>query len=241
MPDPIFTNPRLVQIYDAFDGKRDDLDLYIGIAKELKARSVLDVGCGTGTLACLLSARGFEVTAIDPAQASLAIARQKPDAEKVRWVLGEAHQLPLLHVDLAVMTGNVAQVFLTESAWLETLSAIRKALRTGGHIVFETRDPAQKAWLNWNREKSYQRVNIPHIGYVEGWCESTHIAQGIVSFRWTYVFESSGDSLTSDSTLRFREKEDVMAALAQTGFASIELRDAPDRPHQEFVFIARAA
>jgi pimeloyl-ACP methyl ester carboxylesterase len=39
------------------------------------------------------------------------------------------------------MTGNVAQVFRGDEAWAATLRAIRKALRPGGRLVFESRDP----------------------------------------------------------------------------------------------------
>ena len=48
---------------------------------ELAARSVLDVGCGTGTFACLLAQRGIDVIGVDPAGASLDIARRKPYAD----------------------------------------------------------------------------------------------------------------------------------------------------------------
>ncbi|MBA3279296.1 MAG: class I SAM-dependent methyltransferase, partial [Geodermatophilaceae bacterium] len=53
MADNIFEHPRLVAIYDALDPDRSDLDAYAAIADELGARSVLDVGCGTGTFALL--------------------------------------------------------------------------------------------------------------------------------------------------------------------------------------------
>jgi 2-polyprenyl-3-methyl-5-hydroxy-6-metoxy-1,4-benzoquinol methylase len=33
------------------------------------ARSVLDVGCGTGSFACMLAQRGIEVVGVDPAAA----------------------------------------------------------------------------------------------------------------------------------------------------------------------------
>jgi hypothetical protein len=61
----------------------------------------------------------------------------------------------------------------------------------------------------------------------------------LVSFRSTRVFASDGAVLTSDSTLRFRERAEIEASLAASGFEVTEVRDAPDRPGREFVFIAR--
>lgn len=238
MPDPLFTDSRLVSIYDNFDGQRADLDHYVSIVSELKAKSVLDVGCGTGSLACLLSERGIQVTGVDPAQASLDFARKKENAHKVRWILGDATTLPPLAVDLALMTGNVAQVFLTDQAWEQTLTGIRQALHPHGRFVFEVRNPAHKAWLEWTREKSYQRLSIPGIGFVKAWCEVTDITNELVSFRWTYIFESEDQTLTSDSTLRFREREDIEYSLKKCGYIAEEIREAPDRPGKEFVFIA---
>jgi 2-polyprenyl-3-methyl-5-hydroxy-6-metoxy-1,4-benzoquinol methylase len=77
VPDAIFAHPRLAQVYDAFDGPRDDLAAYLAIAQELNADNVLDVGCGTGSLAVLLARTGRTVVAVDPAAASLGVARAK--------------------------------------------------------------------------------------------------------------------------------------------------------------------
>lgn len=84
MPDAIFDDPRLAQVYDPLDPDRSDLDVYVALAIELGARSVLDLGCGTGTFACMLARRN-RVTAVDPAQASLDVARAKPGADLVDW------------------------------------------------------------------------------------------------------------------------------------------------------------
>jgi SAM-dependent methyltransferase len=140
------------------------------------ARSVLDIGCGTGTFACLLANRGLAVTAVDPAAASLAVARTKPGADRVRWIHGYAPDLPALQVDLATMTANVAQVFLTDEDWAATLHAAHAALRPGGHLAFETRDPAAKAWLDWNRDQSHRHTVIPPVGDVETWVDVIDIA-----------------------------------------------------------------
>ena len=238
MADAIFEDPRLAAMYDALDPDRSDLDVYRAIADELGARRVLDVGCGTGTFALLLADNGLEVTGVDPANASLDVARAKRGAERVRWILGDATALPPLEVDLATMTGNVAQAIVDESVWDGTLRGVYNALRPGGYLVFETRDPAYEAWREWTRAASHEVTEIDGIGAVENWAELTAVDLPVVSFRWTFVFPD-GDVLTSESTLRFRERDQVQATLVAHGYVVDDVRGAPDRPGREFVFFAR--
>ncbi len=238
MADAIFEDPRLAAMYDELDPDRSDLDAYLAIVDELGARRVLDVGCGTGTFALLLADRGLDVTGLDPASASLDVARSKPGAERVRWIHGDAMALPPLDVDLATMTGNAAQAIVDESVWEGTLRGAREALRPGGHLVFETRDPAREAWREWTRAESYEVTEIEGVGAVENWAELTAVSLPLVRFRWTFVLPD-GDVLTSDSTLRFRERDEVQAGLVAHGYVVDDVRDAPDRPGRELVFFAR--
>jgi len=241
VPDAIFSEPRLAEVYDPLDHDRSDLDVYAAMAEEFAVRSVLDVGCGTGTFACLLAARGLAVTAVDPAAASLAVAGRKPGAGAVRWLHGDITTLPALQVDLVTMTGNVAQVFLTDQEWADTLGAAREALRPGGRLVFESRDPEKQAWLEWNQDRSYRRVVIPGVGPVETWVDLTGVEGSLIRFRTTFVFASDGAVLTSSSALRFRSRGELTSSLAAAELVVDEVRDAPDRPGREFVFIARRA
>jgi SAM-dependent methyltransferase len=234
VPDAIFDDPRLAQLYDAFDGPRADLDAYVAIVKELGAQHVLDVGCGTGNLALVLAERELMVDAVDPAAASLAVARTKRGAHWVAWHHGDASDLPPVGADLALMTGNVAQVFLTDEEWAGALRSIRAALRPGGHLVFETRRPEFRAWEQWVSDPA--EVTIDDVTQHR---EVTEVRLPYVSFRFTYRF-ADGSVVTSDSTLRFRSQAEVEASLAEQGFRVLDVRQAPDRPGREFVFIATA-
>ncbi|HEY8984461.1 MAG TPA: class I SAM-dependent methyltransferase [Streptomyces sp.] len=240
MTDEQYTNPRLAALYDPLERDRPDLDAYLSLSKELRAHQILDVGCGTGTLALLLTRQGHSVTGVDPARASLDIARAKPGADQVRWLHGDATTLPTLSVDLAVMTGNAAQAVVDEDLWTATLRGVRAALRPGGWFVFETRDPARRAWEEWTPEKSRRTVRIPGTGEVETWYEVTDVRWPLVTFRTVYILTSTGETLLSESTLRFREQDEVTATLTASGFDVEEIRDAPDRPGKEFVFLARS-
>ncbi|MGW0795449.1 class I SAM-dependent methyltransferase [Streptomyces sp. NPDC002692] len=239
MADDCFAHPRLAAIYDPLEPDRGDLDAYVRMAEEFRARQVLDIGCGTGVFALLLAARGIEVVGIDPAPASIVVARGKPGGERVRWICGEAADLPPLQVDLATMTANVAQAIVDPHGWQETLRGARQALRPGGRLVFETRDPAARAWEQWTRAYSYRVSEIPGAGSVEYWVELLDVSAPLVTFRQVYVFASDGQVLTSDSTLRFRERNEVERDLITHGFVLDDVREAPDRPGREFVFVAR--
>jgi SAM-dependent methyltransferase len=234
-----FDHPVIASLHDTFDGDRRDLGLYLQIAEELGARSVVDIGCGTGVLALLLAERGLDVVGVDPAGEMLNVARAKPGADRVRWVHGDATMVPALQMDLATMTGNVAQVFVTDAAWSDALASARNALRLGGTLVFETRVPARGAWERWTREHSYSRIEVPGIGLVEDWVQLDDVALPLVTFTSMTVLPD-GSELDVVSTLRFRERGEIETSLRDAGFELADVRDAPDRPGHEWVFMAHA-
>ncbi|HEX5729149.1 class I SAM-dependent methyltransferase [Microbacterium sp.] len=237
MPDAIFADPRLARLYDLFESERRDLDAYLSIAAEFGAHRVLDVGCGTGVFALMLADRGHEVVGVDPAAASVDVARAKPGAGRIRFLVGDASTLPPLRVDLATMTGNVAQVFLTDADWMATLRGIHGALRPGGRLVFESRDPARRVWEDWIRDWSPVRLEIDGLGVVESWAEVTRVNGASVTFEGAVTLPD-GTVVPTSSTLRFRERDELETTLADAGFTVDEVRQAADRPGLEFVFVA---
>ena len=239
MPDALFAEPKLAEIYDLLDSPdRPDLVPYLAMADEFHAHSIIDLGCGTGNLACRLGARGFDVVGVDPAAASLDVAQRKAGGDRVRWINGTAAQLKGLDADLITMTGNVAQVFISDEEWMATLRACHAALRPGGRLVFEVRDPAREAWKGWNRGQSYKTIEAPGIGTVESWSDLVNVQLPLVSFRHTFVFHKDRSVMTSESTLRFRTRSEIAETLSHAQLTVESVRDAPDRPGLEFVFIA---
>jgi hypothetical protein len=104
--------------------------------------------------------------------------------------------------------------------------------------VFETRRPAYRAWAERAADSDRTTLDIPGTGPVERSLEITDVSLPFVSFRYTYRFGADGAVVTSDSTLRFRDRGEVESQLAAAGYQVLDVRDAPDRPGREFVFIA---
>jgi hypothetical protein len=143
-----------------------------------------------------------------------------------------------MRVDLAVMTGNVAQVFLTDAAWHDALTGVRHALAPGGHLVFETRNLEYRAWEKWASDPAIESIEIDGVGVVTQRRDVTDIALPLVSFRHAYTFPD-GTEITSDSTLRFRDPDEIAASLDAVSYTLVDRRDAPDRPGAENIYIAQ--
>ena len=212
-----YVDPRLVELYDHDNPRGDDTDFYVRLAADLGAHQIIDLGCGTGQLTRELAVDGRDVAGVDPAPAMLAVARRQPGADRVQWVEGDSSALGTEKADLVVMTGNVAQVFLDDSEWVATLRAIHGALRPGGHLAFESRNPDDRAWERWNRDTTYEQIDSPN-GPMECWLELVSVANGRVCFEGHNVFSATGEVLVASDELRFRSRAEVTESLTAAGF-----------------------
>ncbi len=181
---------------------------------------------------------------VDPSPVMLEVARQKPGAESVQWVQGDAGQLGTPGADLAIMSGHVAQFILADADWLESLAGVNEALRPGGYLAFETRDPRAQEWKRWTARKRII-LDTPY-GPIESWTEVTHVDGDVVYAVGHRRLLESSEELVSPFALRFRSEELLRQSLAVSGFSVEDVfGDWDRRPsgpgERELIVIAKSS
>lgn len=171
--DP-YGDAELVTLYDSDNPGGRDHAFYRALADELGATTVVDLGCGTGLLTRSFAAPGRTVVGVDPSATMLDFARRQPRAGGVRWILGDATALPGSgDVDLVVCTGNAIQHISTEE--LPTaLIHIAGALRPGGIVSFESRNPSFREWERRTPQATVGERETP-FGHLREWLEVTSV------------------------------------------------------------------
>lgn len=110
----------------------------------IPVRSVLDLACGTGTIACLLAERGYEVIATDGSEEMLTQAAAKAAGlEAPPLFLHQAMpRLRLLQPVDAVVSTLDSLNYLTRAGDLrETFRRVYRWLRPGGQFIFDVNTP----------------------------------------------------------------------------------------------------
>jgi SAM-dependent methyltransferase len=134
-------------LYDRFYRDKDysfECDLIESVFKKfnISPRTILDLGCGTGSHALILAKRGFCVTGVDRSAHMLEIAGKKARAEKldITFIQQDISQLKLepgTSFD-AVISMFAVIGYLTENHQLaQTFGNIRRCLQPGGVFLFD--------------------------------------------------------------------------------------------------------
>ena len=118
----------------------------------IPVRSVLDLACGTGTIACLLAERGYQVTATDGSEEMLTQAMRKAAALPGQPPLFLHQTMPRLHllepVDAVVSTLDSLNYLTRERDLRETLRRVYRVLRPGGAFLFDVNTPYKLRRMN---------------------------------------------------------------------------------------------
>jgi SAM-dependent methyltransferase len=221
LDEPIaeFSDPRLVAIYDTVNAYEPNTQprFYRDLAAELRAHSIIDVGCGTGLITCDLAQQGYHLIGLDPEPAMVEAARQRSGGENVQWIVGDVTELGELNADLAIMSGHVAQFFLTDGSWGSALRSMHDVLRPGGHLAFETRNPDAREWGRWTPD-ARSTFTDPVVGQIETWVEFSDLQGEVVTCVDHYVIGKTRKELTSAVKLRFRSEANLRQSIVAAGF-----------------------
>lgn len=247
-----FYDPKLVAVYNTVCALGDEKQFYIKLAKDLSAKTIVDLGCGTGLLTIELAKLGYQMIGLEPSELMLDVARKNSQGLEIDWIQGDAASLKEFNADLLIMTGHVAQFHIEKEQWESALRSIYNTLKPGGYLAFESRNPAVQPWNNPSQENNtdwyapnFQKTfNDPKEGEIEYRGKLIEVDGQKVTSEGHYLFTRNSEELTSKNTLIFRSREEIEQSLKDAGFSIKKVYGNWDwseanSDSPEFIFIAK--
>ncbi|MCL1696906.1 class I SAM-dependent methyltransferase [Lysinibacillus sp. BPa_S21] len=211
-------------VYDQINSRGKDNEFFLALLKKVNGKEIADLGCGTGRLTTHFAQAGYYITAIDPNAEAIERAKSKEYADEVTWIVGDSSNLQSNTFDVVIMTANVAQVFLTDESWQHVISNVYRALKPGGHFIFDTRNPLAKEWEHWQKDDKPDVAKDEVSGDpLEIWSEYEGFVGDIFTFYEIVKNARTDEVLIHEKMqLRFRTQEEIYESLYQVGFSQIQ-------------------
>lgn len=207
--------------------------------------TVLDLACGTGTIACLLTQRGYQVTATDGSEEMLTQAMQKAAALPGQPPLFLHQAMPRLRllepVDAAVSTLDSLNYLTGEKALAETLRRVRRWVKPGGLFVFDVNTPYKLRRMDGQvyLDETEESLCVWRTFF----SEKTHLCTYQVD-----LFQERGDGAWDRAFEEHRERawerETLESLLKEAGFGRVSVygdltRRAPKEDEDRWIFCCR--
>ena len=195
---------------------------------ESTPESILDLGCGSGSHAGLLSRRGYETVGVDISPDMIRQAKIKADAEdlKVKYEIGDVRS-----IDLGRTFGAVIEMFavmsyqLTDDDLLADMRTARRHLAPGGLFVFDAwYGPAVVAQKPGDTSKS---VDLPTGEKIERTAtsvmdEKAHTVE--VSYDVKRLYKGDVvDEMQETHRVRYLFADEIEQLLGKAGFEVLEM------------------
>ena len=203
------TYDAIVRGFPPYEALLEEVEALIGLEASPEgpaATCVLDVACGTGTVAARLARRGWNLVGVDAVSHLIDVARRRHSQSGL--------SLSFHHADLArdAIPGGGSFDFLVSMHTLywhpdpdALLAACRRALKPGGHALFLTYERPARVFRTFR-----------DVRRASGWLEAVR------ALRWllpTALFD-----MFRGVRPRYLSREQFDATLEQAGFEVLERR-----------------
>jgi SAM-dependent methyltransferase len=112
------------------------IEPFLAPLREVGARSILELGCGTGNDAARLAREGYALTAIDLSAEAIAQARTESGSDTNFLVADMASPLPFPDGSFDAVMSNVALHMFSDRVTRSVFAEVTRVIRLGGLFLF---------------------------------------------------------------------------------------------------------
>lgn len=218
---------RFAKYYDLLYSDKNYKNEVIVLIKKIRkeqhnAKSILDLGCGTGNHAIHLSDKSFNVTGIDKSSVNIQIAKQK--SKKVNFIVGDiTNYKSNIQYDICLSMFSTI-CYLSNIEFKQMLKNIFKLLKPGGIFIFDywngnavlTEKPSQKIKIIKKNNIRLFRIATPNVDTLEQKCSIEYhcIVEENLKFK---------EEFKEIHTMRYYFPAEMNSLLQDAGFIDIKI------------------
>jgi SAM-dependent methyltransferase len=136
------------------------------------AKTILNLGCGTGKHDILLSKKGYSITAIDFSDTMIDIAKEKSNIDGIQFHVGDVRNFESnKKFDVVISLFHVMSYQTKNSDLIQTFQTAKKHLKVGGVFIFDcwygpgvlADPPINKTKVVENDQMKINRITTPKM------------------------------------------------------------------------------
>jgi len=180
-----FENKRYAFFYDLLYKKKNyfkEANILIKNIKQNKqnAKSILELGCGTGNYSNLFEKKGFNIHSVDISKSMIDIAKKKYSAKKIKFICKDLRKLNLSKkFDVVIALFDILSFQTSNSDVNKFFNTINKHINKNGIIIFDFwfKDAIQKLKPS-NRVKEVENHSFKIVKVTEpNWNKKNNIIE----------------------------------------------------------------
>lgn len=202
-------------------------------------KTLLDLGCGTGSHAFIFDHRGYSVTGVDVSAEMLAVAEKKRSGlDKVELIHEDIRTLRLKKTfDVVVMMFAVLGYQYTNADVMAALHTVREHLRPGGVFIFDVwYGPAVLYTRPSDRLKQIQTTRGKILRAAHGSLDTLHHLARVDYHLWTLEGDHLVDETEESHQMRYFFPQELDLFCSQAGLslkALLPFDDLQGTPSEE--------